>query len=245
MRNKIIRLITTFGLTALIGITVAGYPFNLSAPETNQGTLSSPKILGASDSKYINDTPIKARSENKQVSIKVPKKLKFVSLSAIKAKSLFVYDVNSGIVLVDKNSDFPLPIASLTKLMTAYVAYLNIDFAEIVRINQNDVFNVSPVIGVKIGDEISAGDLFNSMLIGSSNDSAKTLANYITKKTSTNFIDLMNEEAKQIGMSNTHFSNPLGFDSESNYSTAKDMELLVNKISEYSAFSLTSRKSNY
>ncbi len=157
-----------------------------------------------------------------------------------------VYDVASGGKLAHLNENYPVPIASLTKLMTAYVAYKHVDLStETVIVGNGDGLDVSPALGVRFGDHIKAIDLFNSMLVGSANDAAQVLANYVARKTDLPFAMLMNQEAEQIGMKDSHFSNPVGFDSETNYSTAADLQLLVNAAQQYKAFALVGRETVY
>jgi len=71
------------------------------------------------------------------------------------------------------------------------------------------------------------------------------LANYVERKQSRPFREVMNQEAQGLGMADSHFSNPLGFDSDTNYSTASDLKLLVEATRQYRAFTLVSRENVY
>lgn len=177
---------------------------------------------------------------------KVPRLDSELNLSQVKAKSFLVYDAKTGYILTLKNSDQPVAIASITKLMTGLVVYENISsFKQTINISSNDIFEVEPVLNLKIDDQIEAGDLFYAMMVGSANDAALALANFVESYYNKPFVDLMNETSKRIGMKDTHFSNPLGFDSESNYSTAADLQKLVQETKKYQAFSLTGKNQNY
>jgi D-alanyl-D-alanine carboxypeptidase len=169
-----------------------------------------------------------------------------LNLDNIQAKSFLVYDVSSGAILADQETNQPVAIASLTKLMTALVVYENMpSFKETITVTPKDLFAVEPSLGLVVGDQITVGDLFYAMLVGSANDAALALANHVETETGQNFIELMNATAKKLGMTNTHFSNPLGFDSEANYSTANDLHQLVQAVQERQAFSLVGRNQSY
>jgi D-alanyl-D-alanine carboxypeptidase len=175
-----------------------------------------------------------------------PKLIKPLNLEGLRAKSFLVYDIDSNSQLSGQNETFALPIASLTKLMTGYVVYQHLTLSlETITVAANDPLDISPVLGVQVGDHIKAIDLFDSMLIGSANDAAQTLGNYVGRKLNLPFKDLMNQEAVALGMEDSHFSNPVGFDSETNYSTAADLKLLVNAVQQYQAFALVGRERSY
>jgi serine-type D-Ala-D-Ala carboxypeptidase (penicillin-binding protein 5/6) len=168
-----------------------------------------------------------------------------VQLDQIAAESFLVYDPESATVLLSRNPNQQLPIASLTKLMTAYVAYQHITLSDMVPITVNGKVFHRPRLGLSSPGHVSAEDLFNAMLIGSANDAAKQLAEYTEAQTGKNFIDLMNQTAADLGMTQTHFDNPVGLDSTDNYSTASDLSLLIKAMSSYTAFELIGRATAY
>lgn len=167
-----------------------------------------------------------------------------INFSDISAKSFLAYDLATGQILAQKDISSPLPIASLTKLVTAMVVYEQTTLDEVVTIGDN-LIAIRPILGLLPGDKIKVGDLFNAMLVGSSNDAAQALSEYVTEKTGSNFIKLMNQKSGQLGMSSSNFSNPLGFDSKFNYSTAEDLKNLVNASQSLSAFKLLGKKTSY
>jgi serine-type D-Ala-D-Ala carboxypeptidase (penicillin-binding protein 5/6) len=83
------------------------------------------------------------------------------------------------------------------------------------------------------------------MLIGSCNDAALALANYASHASGSDFVDLMNKQAQILRMQNSKFSNPMGFDSDGNYSTAGDLKLLISAIEQLSAFTDLGRRGSY
>jgi len=148
-------------------------------------------------------------------------------------------------VLFSKNENEILPIASLTKLMTALVVIENQEnypFKEQIKISKEAALqeDVPEYGNLKAGEKKKIEELLNLMLVFSSNDAAYALAEQIGVE---NFVNRMNEKAKEIGLKSTHFSNPTGLDPENlkwnlenkdyfNYSTAKDLILLGKYILE-------------
>ncbi|MDE2312483.1 MAG: D-alanyl-D-alanine carboxypeptidase [Patescibacteria group bacterium] len=158
-------------------------------------------------------------------------------LKSISAKSFLVYWQENGQALVGKNQDERLPIASLTKLMTALLAYENLDLSQSVTVDAQTLTKIRPVVGFVDGDKVRLSDVFDAAIVGSCNDAAQLLALEVGKATKQDPVALMNAKAQQLGMTNTHFSNPLGFDYGENYSTANDLEKLVNATQNLAAFS--------
>lgn len=175
----------------------------------------------------------------------IPKQKAEADLKLISAQSLLVYDQASGTLLLQKNPTTALGIASVTKLLTAIVAYENLNMEEFLTVNQKDILNVSPSLNLKMGDSVKVYDLFNAMLIGSCNDAALMLANHTAEKIGNSFENLMNEKAESLGMSMSHFTNPMGFDNVGNFSTASDLQLLVSETAKYQVFEHIGRQKNY
>jgi D-alanyl-D-alanine carboxypeptidase len=169
--------------------------------------------------------------------------INFPDLSDVNAKSYLVFDLASGQTLLAKNSGQKFAIASLTKLMTALVAYSNTDLNQDFVISDRDILNVKPNLGLIPGDSVRALDIFNAMLIGSCNDAAKALADYTTRVSGSDFVGLMNQ--KDLGLQNTSYQNPMGFDNSGNYSTADDLKILITQEQKLSVFTDLGRRINY
>lgn len=167
------------------------------------------------------------------------------NLNGISAKSFLVFDLATGQNLMEKNGNSKLAIASLTKLVTGLTAYENSDFNKSLLVSSKDIINVRPTLGLKPGDEVNALDVFDSMLVGSCNDAAQALANFTAGQTGKNFVELMNTEAKNLGMNDSEFSNPLGFDSQNNYSTAEDLKILIEAAEKLAVFKNLGRRAAY
>ena len=131
------------------------------------------------------------------------------------AKSYVLMDATSGAVLVNQQGDERLPPASLTKLMTAYIATLKIQRGEL---KETDLVTISEKawrmggskMFIQVGNQVSVSDLFHGIVIQSGNDASVALAEHIAGSEEA-FASLMNTEAKRLGMRNTHFQNATGW----------------------------------
>jgi len=136
---------------------------------------------------------------------------------------LFTKDRN-GSILYQKNIDKRLPIASLTKLMTAMIVIDKYPLEKEIIVSQEDVWTEGESGRLSPGEKTSIKNLLYLSLLVSSNDAASTLARVIGEK---KFVELMNEKVKEIGLLNTHFANSHGLDDKENFSTAKDLAILT------------------
>jgi len=135
-------------------------------------------------------------------------------------------------IVYELNKDRIVPIASLTKLMTAYVVLDNYLLNDVIVITQEAV-DVPEISGtLTAGEQIKVKDLLYSMLVESSNDAAFALANDYNGISEEEFVSLMNLKAQEIGLENTYFINPTGLDvvDGSNYSSAKDLVVLTTYL---------------
>ncbi|MFH1769418.1 MAG: serine hydrolase [Parcubacteria group bacterium] len=155
-----------------------------------------------------------------------------ISEPIIDARAAIVHDIRSGRTLYALNPDEQMPIASITKLMTAVVITENLDLDSIYTISAQDL-NVDG-LGADLyrGEQILGRDLLKVMLINSANDAASVFSTEIAK-TGYEIVDLMNEKAHDIGMDNTHFNDPAGLDDGATYSTASDVVTLVRYVNNY------------
>lgn len=143
------------------------------------------------------------------------------------APSYITVDYESGNILLEKHSQDPYYIASLTKIMTAVVALDLMNPNDQITISQKAP-TVSPTkIGVDTGERMSVADLLQAMLMYSANDAAQAINDGVNAKYGQPiFITAMNEKAKELGLTKTHFANPQGFDDMQNYSSAADLAIL-------------------
>lgn len=152
----------------------------------------------------------------------------------INASSYLVMDYHSGRVLSSKNIDERLPPASLTKIMTAYVAASELEAG---HINLDDKVVVSEKawkmpgsrMFIEVNKEVAVRDLLNGIIIQSGNDASVALAEYISGD-ETVFAALMNQHAKRLGLQNTHFVNASGLPDPQHYTTAHDLAILASAL---------------
>lgn len=152
-----------------------------------------------------------------------------IIIPEFQAKSVFSFRVNQKEenVIYQKNIQEKLPIASLTKLMTAVIAIENYPLDEKITISKEAVLQEGDFGKLKVGETMSVENLLYLSLIESSNDAAYALAEAIGVD---NFVDIMNWETKSLGLKNTHFTNPTGLDDPKNYSTAQDLAILTKNL---------------
>ncbi|KKT76551.1 MAG: Serine-type D-Ala-D-Ala carboxypeptidase [Candidatus Peregrinibacteria bacterium GW2011_GWA2_44_7] len=136
-----------------------------------------------------------------------------------------VVDLDSGKILYEKNSTNRVPIASLTKLMTGIIIAEEETPHTIVKVSERASGIEGSKVWLNSGEEISVKNLMYGMMIASGNDAAVALSEF-NAGSLENFVKKMNEKSEKLGLKNTHFSNPMGFDENTNYSTAEDMAIL-------------------
>lgn len=154
---------------------------------------------------------------------------------SVSAKSAILYDCTASRVLLEKNADEKSLIASTTKIMTALVVAENCNEADPVRIPPEAVGIEGSSMYLKEGEVLSVQDLLYGLMLQSGNDAAVALAIYCGGSVE-GFVDLMNEKAKELSLTQTHFANPNGLDHDDNYSTARDMAVLTQYALENPVF---------
>jgi len=155
----------------------------------------------------------------------------FVQPGAMSATTAFAVDVDSQAVLFKKDADVRVHIASITKLMTAALVLDENNPDDIVTVSQNAASTPGSRMGLSAGEQISIAQLLHGLLIESGNDAAVALAEYNAGSTAQ-FVEKMNSKAKELGLNNTRYVNPTGLDSESAYSSARDVALLASHLVE-------------
>lgn len=151
-------------------------------------------------------------------------------------------DHDTGAVLAQKNAQSPLPPASLTKMMTSY---LTEQYLLSGQLNENTPIKVSErawcrgsstesCLYVPVGGTASALDMLKGVIISSGNDAAMALAEHIGGS-EENFVNLMNAQAKKLGMTNTHFANATGMPADDHKASAQDLARLGQAIIHHSA----------
>ena len=142
-----------------------------------------------------------------------------LNLSA-RAATLYVPEIDKFIY--SNNSDQRLPMASTTKIMTALIALEECKGDEVVVIDDESVGIEGSSAYLRAGDELTMEELTYALLLQSANDAAVAIARHIGGSIEA-FSDIMNERARALGLSDTHFENPHGLDSSEHYTTAHDL----------------------
>jgi len=161
------------------------------------------------------------------------------SINGLSAKSYIVVDAN-GKVLLENNADEKREVASICKLMTTLLTLEEIDNN---NLSLEDKVTASAYACdaegsqafLDAGKDYSVKDLLKSVIVASANDSAIVLAETLGG-TEQEFVKLMNNRAKELGMSNTLYANSTGLPADQQYSTARDTAIILNEVSQYQIY---------
>jgi D-alanyl-D-alanine carboxypeptidase (penicillin-binding protein 5/6) len=152
----------------------------------------------------------------------------------LQASGYLLVDAINGEILVEHNAEEPLPPASLTKMMTAYIAEREItegrmSFDDQVPVSVKAWKTGGSRVFIREGAEVRLEDLLRGIIIQSGNDASVAVAEYIAGSEDV-FADVMNQTAISLGMTNTQFKNATGLPQEGHYTTAKDLSILAARI---------------
>lgn len=156
------------------------------------------------------------------------------------AEAAVVTEITTGQVLYEYNSHERLPMASVTKLMCLLIWAEEMEkgtfgmdtvITATARANAMD----GSVIWLNVGEEMSAYDMIRSVVIASANDACVAVCEHIAG-TEEMFVERMNKRAQELGMSDTHYDNCVGFDSDTHYTSAYDTAILSAAVSEYDCY---------
>ena len=153
------------------------------------------------------------------------------------AKSAIMIETSTGKIIFEKNMNDQLPMASMTKMMTLLLIMKNIHdghlkWDEKVTTSEHAASMGGSQIFLEVGEQMSVEDLVKGICIGSGNDAAVAMAERIGG-TEENFVKMMNDEAKRLGLQHTHFENACGLDSDNHYSSAYDMAMIAKELIQY------------
>ena len=217
IKNKIL---TAFAL--LLSVSLAGTPLSAAAKVEDDAIYTEE---GYED--YQAEL-----SRNKAQTIETNQDPAWPQGPAVGAAGAVVMDAESGAVLYGKNKDKQLFPASITKLMTALLAYENLNPNDIVTFSENAVFGIesgSSNIGMDVGEAITVDEALYGLMVASANEVAIALGERVSG-TEKDFVNLMNQRALELGCNNTHFVTPNGLHDSDHYSSAYDMALIGREI---------------
>lgn len=163
------------------------------------------------------------------ISIFVLQTSSFASAPLIEAESAIVVEVSTGRIIYEKSSTKQMYPASTTKIMTAILVIENCELTDMVTVSESALSNIPQgyvTCGLVSGEEISVKDLLYALMLPSANDAAYVLAEHVGGSVE-GFADMMNEKAKELGCTSTHFVNPNGIHADDHYTTAYDLSLMA------------------
>lgn len=221
-------------INRLLLLAVFGFFFYLSIQVSQHTIFANVKGLATSLKTAANSKkePSLPRS-NKIAPLSTYLDLKYAPIpEEISAKTALVFDVDTRKIIYFKNIESKQPIASLTKIATFLIAVENKPLDSLITISNFASSQEPDSMGLFPGEKLTLKQLLHGLVLVSGNDSAEAIAETTFVESSRQvFINKMNEKAHYLGMDNTHFVNPTGFDEDFNfgYSTGFDMLLLAQE----------------
>ena len=228
------------------GITVYAEDSNLTNSDreseaidnNNSNTKSNDNVNNNSNSYDNSDLDTNANSDtnNSNKSVSNDNSNNGVNLAS-NAKSAIMIEASTGKVIFEKNANESLPMASMTKMMTLLIIMENIDngnlkWDEKVTTSEYAASMGGSQIFLEVGEEMTVEDLVKGICIGSGNDAAVAMAERIGG-TEEEFVKMMNDKAKELGLKNTNFVNACGLDDDNHYSSAYDMAMIAKELVKY------------
>lgn len=165
-------------------------------------------------------------------------------IPTISSKYSVVYERNSKTILYEKNKDTQTPMASTTKIMTAIIVIENADLSQTVTVSSKSAGTGGSRLGLSTNAKITIKDLLYGLMLCSGNDAAVALAETVGGDVS-GFAELMNNKAKDLGLTNTSFVTPHGLDSDNHYTTAYELALLADYALQNETFSSIVKTKTY
>ncbi len=147
----------------------------------------------------------------------------------IAARAWALIDARTGAVLASHAAHRSLPIASTTKMMTAYVALHDLPLDRVVRAAPYHPIYGESLLELRTGQRVSVRDLLYGLILRSGNDAANDLA-LAAAGSDARFVNEMNRHAAALGLTDTHYANPVGLDEKGNYSSAYDLTALGRRL---------------
>jgi serine-type D-Ala-D-Ala carboxypeptidase (penicillin-binding protein 5/6) len=199
-----------------------------SSSSSSQKSSTSAKTTTSSSKKKSTSakaTTSTSKKKNTSTETTTPSSNKYDPFPRAAASYLVKVD---GRTVWSHNPDSKLPIASITKIMTALLVLENCQLDETATIGENVEKETGSRLFLRKGDQLKVGDLLAAALIRSACDACVALAEHVAGD-QERFVAMMNKRAFELGLLNTHFQNAAGHDNNDNYSTANDIAVLTKK----------------
>jgi serine-type D-Ala-D-Ala carboxypeptidase (penicillin-binding protein 5/6) len=149
----------------------------------------------------------------------------------IPARAWILFDGGDGSTLAARAANTQTPVASATKLMTAYAARRDLPLSKRVVAPPYQALAAESLVGLRAGERITVRDLLYGLLLASGNDAAVALAD-AAAGSQERFVAEMNRDARRLELGNTSYANPIGLDQPGNYSSARDLARLATELRE-------------
>lgn len=204
--------LATILLALILSVNSVAFATGKSSPSP------SPEVSSSTTSKKESSGDTSEKKEEKKNEFPVPN-----------AESAIVLDSRSGDVIYALEADKRVYPAGLTNIMTAIVALENMNLADKCTVTKEALAGITydqPQLGMKEGETYTVEQLLYAIILNSNNDASNTLAIAVSGSIDE-FVNKMNEKARELGLSNTNFANPSGLQNENHYTTASDMALLA------------------
>lgn len=243
--KKILSVILILTLT-VSGLTVVSYAEN-DKTDTKQEEVQTEKNNRKKTAEDIAQKKAKQEKENTNSEENTETEKNSVSKNEptdttsntpeIMSDAAILINSNTGKILYEKNSHKRMYPASTTKILTAYIALNKLDLETELTASKTavDIASDSSKMGLYEGEILTVKDLLYALLVQSANDAANVLAEAVSNSI-PEFVELMNQTAQSLGMSNSNFANPHGYHDENHYTTAYDMSLIAQKAMENPTF---------
>ena len=227
MRNKIERI-----YKILIALFVIAFSFS----NTHIVLAMNAEIENSITSKVDTKNSIKiadlVENETEEVDVREIQEEVLATSSNVEEMELnsriaLIYDRASGRILYEKNGNKQTPMASTTKIMTAIVVLENANLKDTVTITSKAAGTGGSRLGLKKNDKITVNDLLYGLMLRSGSDAAVALAIHIGGSIE-GFAQMMNDKAKEMGLTNSHFVVPHGLDNEGHYTTAYELAKMAD-----------------
>lgn len=230
--------------------------FSLCAAATGQLIVSSPEPIssdGASATASGESSQSASPSESAEAEVSATPRPTYDASKPEDLQNLFLYaetgvliEQHSGEILYDMKSEQRMQPASTTKVMTLLVALENADLDDEITVGPE--INEIPADSTKVplieGETVTLRDLLYGLILRSGGDAAMSIAVHVGGDLDT-FVDMMNAKAKELGCTGTHFSNPHGYESADNYTTALDLAKIARAGMEKPEFREIVKSSNH
>ena len=208
-KNNFINRITA--LTASFFLAFSSFTINASAETVDYAALAQ---------------------ERKSLPIQTNEIINWPEGPEISAESAIVMDVETGTILYAKNIHEELYPASTTKIMTCLLAAENANLSDKITFSHDAVFSVpndGSSIGMDVGESITLEQALYGIMVGSANEVANAVGEHVSGSIEA-FVKLMNETAKDLGCTNTHFANPNGLQDDDHYTSVYDLALISKEF---------------